>query len=156
MSGCAKPRSNPGAPVAIEACAPTGNYIKLGASFANAFETRFLDRICSGGSIMASAASRLPPDDRGQCGRRRTRGGIAGGVYKVQHVLLSGGVSHRAISDLIFEGDAPILVFEWGGSPGSEYPRLFARLDKSQLREFPGGDADYQYGGPVVDPQPGR
>ena len=79
---------------------------------------------------------------------------MADRVYKVRHVLLSGSISQRTMSDLIFEGDAPILVFEWGGSLGSKYPRLFAKLDRSRLREFPGGDADYIYSGPVVDPLP--
>ena len=81
---------------------------------------------------------------------------MAGRVYKVSHILLSGGTSRRAISDLIFEGDRPILVFEWSSSQGSKYPRLFARLDKSQLREFEGRDADYLYDGPVIDPLPRR
>src|SRR6266545_6624032 len=44
---------------------------------------------------------------------------MVGRVYKVSHILLSGGTSHRAISDLIFKGDRPILVFEWSSSPGS-------------------------------------
>ena len=81
---------------------------------------------------------------------------MAGRVSKVSYLLLSGGASHRDISDLIFEGGRPILVFEWSGSPGSKYPRLFVRLDQSQLREFEGGDADYLYDGPVMDPLPRR
>lgn len=72
--------------------------------------------------------------------------------YRVEHVVMIGGVKFYAVTDMIFNGEQPIAVLIWGGKPGKDYPLVTMPLDPKHLSEHRDGQVTHRYEAPIEEP----
>jgi hypothetical protein len=79
---------------------------------------------------------------------------IEHGIYRVTHMLVTGGERRKMESDFILMDDKLLLVLEWINRPeGDLWPSLTLPLDEDLLDEDPDRPGKFLYSGDLVDPR---
>ncbi len=79
---------------------------------------------------------------------------IEHGIYRVTHMLVTGGEKRKVESDFILMDDRLLLVLEWIHRPeGDMWPALTLPLDEDLLEDDPDRPGKFLYSGDLVDPR---